>query len=369
MSKRDRENSWAVLPKLYEQWMSEVLDGMPPRERAATCDDCAMLPETGASAQGYGTYFNPETKCCTYLPAIPNFLVGLVLSDRTRALKRGRVLVLERLKKGEAVTPLGFGIPKPYSLLYDHAKGAFGKALRLRCPFFLAQQKGQCGIWPYRTSICATWHCKLDRGARGGRLWSALNNLLCSVERSLALYCALQLDLGEAALASLLPPQVRWHGDVELTEDQLDRAPNPDEHRSMWGDWDGRELELFERCGRLVSDLTWSDVLRIGGPEVSAWSRFARSSYDKLLDHELPAALTMGSYTVIDADAESVQVVGYNEHDPLELPRSLVDVLHYFDGQATTVVLERLASEAQLELDRDLLQLLVDFRILLPAAP
>lgn len=368
MATRDKERLGAALPKLYEPWVNEVLDGLPPREEASTCDDCAMMPETGASPRESTTFFNPETKCCTYLPAIPNFLVGLVLSDRTRALKGGRTLVLERVGSGEAVTPLGFGIPKPYSLLYGHSKGAFGKARRLRCPFYLSKKKGQCGIWPYRTSICATWHCKLDRGARGGRLWSALNNLLCSVERTLALWCALKLELGDDAVARLLPPQVRWQGEVELTEHQLDRTLNPDEQRTTWGEWYGREAELFERCGQLVSGLAWSDVLRIGGPEIAAWSRFARSSYDKLLTHELPAALTMGSFTVVSANDETVHVVGYNENDPLELPRALVDVLHTFDGQETMAALDRISKEAQLELDRDLVQLLVDFRILIPSA-
>jgi hypothetical protein len=60
-------------------------------------------------------------------------------------------------------------------------------------------------------------------------------------------------------------------------------------------------------------------------------------------------------------------VVTYSPYDPLDLPRRLVDVLGYFDGQPTSEVLPRIRRERGLDVQPDLVRRLVDFGVLVPA--
>jgi hypothetical protein len=39
-----------------------------------------MWPGAGSSGAS-ALAFHPETKCCTYIPALPNFLVGRIVED------------------------------------------------------------------------------------------------------------------------------------------------------------------------------------------------------------------------------------------------------------------------------------------------
>ncbi|HYL82493.1 MAG TPA: hypothetical protein VEU07_16870, partial [Candidatus Acidoferrum sp.] len=74
------EKHQSPLPPLYGRWMDDLLPGPIPRETAATCDDCAMWPGPGDQPRS-DFFFLPETKCCTYIPTLPNYLVGRILED------------------------------------------------------------------------------------------------------------------------------------------------------------------------------------------------------------------------------------------------------------------------------------------------
>jgi hypothetical protein len=61
-------------------------------------------------------------------------------------------------------------------------------------------------------------------------------------------------------------------------------------------------------------------------------------------------------------------VATYSAFDPLDLPRLLVDVLHYFDGRPTAQALARIRRDTGVNIRPDLVRRLVDFRVLVPAA-
>ncbi len=201
-----------VLPPLYARWASEFLGGAIPAESAATCNDCAMLSgERGTARPAAAPFFNPDTKCCTYLPVLPNFLVGRMLADDSPEFARGRATLEARLTAGMAVSPRGIGRDAAYDLLYvTRGKSLFGQARSMRCPHYLDEGGGQCGIWRHRAAVCATWFCKYVRGAVGQRFWQALHRQLSAVEGELSVWCARQLG--------------------EL------------------GEWSGREREFFQEC-------------------------------------------------------------------------------------------------------------------------
>jgi hypothetical protein len=333
-----------VLPPLYARWASEFLSGAIPAETAATCNDCAMLCGTPGKVRppAAAPFFDPYTKCCTYLPALPNFLVGRMLEDDSREFAWGRITLEARLAEGIAVTPLGIGRSNAYELLYaTSGKSFFGRDRSMRCPHYLDENGGQCGIWRHRAAVCATWFCKYVRGAVGQRFWQALHRLLSAVERELSSWCARELGVDDAADAG---------------------------RRQAFGDWSGRERRFFQECARLVDALRWRDVERICGPEVRALTKRTREAFDSLRSRAIPRRLRVGSFKVIGPRQRSSIVEGYDGGDRIELPSLVLDALHYFDGSPSTAhALRTIRAETGLTIERDFVRLLVDFEILIPA--
>ena len=109
----------STLPPLYAAWIDELLAGPLPHESEATCEDCAMWSSAGASAEP-DLFFHRDTKCCTYTPEIPNFLVGRILDDPDPALAPGRASVERRIDARIGVTPVGLLRPPVQALLYRH---------------------------------------------------------------------------------------------------------------------------------------------------------------------------------------------------------------------------------------------------------
>lgn len=355
----------STLPPLYAGWIAGLLDGPLPHESEATCESCAMWPPAGAPADA-DLYFHPDTKCCTYVPDLPNFLVGRILDDADPALAPGRASLERRLDGRVGVTPLGLLRPPLQVLLYQHGAAAgFGQATTLRCPHYRADAGGACGIWRHRNGVCSTWFCKHIRGATGQRFWHALEQLLAIVERSLCRWCVLQIGVDADVLARLLPRgSDRESGGAGLDAAGLDGTVSAEAYRAMWGMWQGRERELFRRAAALVDDLAWSDVARLGGASVEAFARVVVHAHRAQADEPLPARLAVGAFQTIVTGRERVRVVTYSPYDPLELPRRLVDVLPYFDGRPTVEALRRIQNERGVNVQPDLVRRLVDFGVL-----
>jgi hypothetical protein len=117
----------ASLPPLYAKWMASLLGGPAPSGTRATSADCAMCAPEEA-AEPATLYFSPRTKCCTYQPALANFLVGQALEDKDLAFSAGRATLERRIAGVIGVTPLGLETPAKYELLYRHGSVGFGRA-------------------------------------------------------------------------------------------------------------------------------------------------------------------------------------------------------------------------------------------------
>ena len=352
------------LPPLYENWATELLGSPIPPETEAICRDCVMIAGREEVGVADLTFFDSTTRCCTYLPELPNFLVGPILADADPRMALGRRSVEARLGRRVAVTPLGLGQPAVYALLYSNAKNGFGASHALRCCHHL--DDGSCGIWAHRMSVCATWFCKYSRGTVGLRFWRALQVLLLNVEKDLAKWCLLKLQLDMRALARLFPSTDPASSSRTLDRYQLDERVDPEQHAAIWGEWAGREREFFEECGRHVKQLGWREVLAICGPEVQISAQLVRDTFAALLSRELPARLRTGDFHVHRATPEATLVISYNGYDPLCLRGRLMEALPYFDGRPVGEVLRKIAREKKLRLDRDLILKLVDFSILVP---
>ncbi len=351
------------LPPLYARWAADMNLDLAP-EPLATCDACVML-RPAADARPEGVYFDEATKCCTYQPALPNFLVGRILADRQAPADRGREVLLRRLAHREGVTPLGVepsAVMRDLYLATTHA-GTFGRTPELVCPHFAPGATHNCGIWRHRNATCATWHCKHARGATGWRAWRRLRELLALVEARLARWCAVEVGLGLEGLANLLALS-------DASGRPEERAPSTPEraYKQAWGPWAGREVDFFEACAERVGQLGWEDVVRVCGADAAlglALCRHAAAAVTTTLTSTLRAA----DFELGPADSHGAQAVsGYSPYDPLVLPAELVAALRAFDGRPTAEVLAEL-ERGGLSLDDGLVSALVDFDLLLPEEP
>ena len=359
----------ASLPELYSRWLRELFPGPIPAETHATCDACVMLPSAGQiltqTPDARTFYFNPSTKCCTYVPQLHNFLVGQILLDDDPAFAPGRSSVESRLAARLGISPLGLAPPSSYSLQYEHGTLAFGRSRAMRCPHYL-DEGGRCGVWKYRESTCCTWFCKYVRGAVGQNFWrEALHPLLQTVEHQLAMWCLVELEFDAEPLEALLDASARSDAADPLKPEELDGRVEPAEYARLWGRWRGREADLYRECARLVSPLSWAQVLAIGGAEVQARARVATRAHARLMDSSIPARLAAGSVQLVQIGPEITRVASYsNELDPLDVPTPLLFALRYFDGRLTQDALREIKQNEGITLQEDLVRKLVDFSVL-----
>jgi hypothetical protein len=350
------------LPDLYQRWLTALLPGPIPRETNATCGDCAMCQTGDGDATPSDTQFDRDTKCCTYLPDIHNFLVGAALVDDDPAAATGRASLETRIRQSVAVTPLGLSMPASYKVLYDSDRQLFGRAPSLRCPHYVNANGGMCGIWKFRNSVCSTWFCKHVRGDVGASFWHDVRALLSTIEQELSVWCLLELGLDtplmRRIIASINAPATARVG-AELIASRREEY-----QREMWGAWYGREAELYRACAQHVSALSWEDVCTIGGPVARARRTVLLRAYDALTSRELPPRLEAAPLSRRPATAANVQVSTYSPHDPLLVAHELLGVLHHFDGRPTSRVLAEVEASEGIVLEEPLVQRLVDFRVL-----
>ena len=352
---------------LHGRWLEAALGGKAPSEPHATCENCAMLPVPGrADGHRDAVFFNPKTKCCTYLPLLPNFLVGAILADGAPDMAEGRARVLERIGKKLGVTPLWVGAGGAYSLMYDHGDGAFGHSEAMRCPYYLEDRiGGGCGIWRHRNSICMTWFCKHERGAPAKRFWDSAKELLMAVEENLAIHCLVTLGFGDAALRANFPFKVPKSQRTETVKgDELDGTVSPERYAALWGSWSGREQELYLQCDGIVRDMEWKGVERIGGANVALLARLARAAYRAATSVALPERLEIGEVNVIGMGRETVHLATYSVYDPVDAPAALLPVLPAFDGSRVPDALRAIEKDHGLVLSLELVRKLVDYGLL-----
>jgi Fe-S-cluster containining protein len=337
----------SILPPLYTGWISELLRGPIPEETQATCQDCVMCDRNGRNKSEI--VFNPETKCCTFNPQLPNFLVGRILSDDSQAAKSA---METQLLQGIA-TPLGVDPPRWYTAQYKDNPENFGIDTKLLCPFYLPEANGVCSIRNHRNSRCATFFCKFNRGSVGVIFWKYMDQLLSRIEKLLSRWCVLQLNPGEKAIEELFPPP--------MTE--IDYS-NPSR---LWGKWFGKEKEFYKECSKLVDPLSWDDVSRICGADIEVMAHVTLISYRRLISDEIPAYLKVASWKKIKLVAPDVyRIWTYNRYDPFDVSREVFDALHLF-GENNSVG-EALQKNPSV-LNEDLLRQLSDRGILEVSEP
>jgi hypothetical protein len=359
----NNDASAIALPYVYGKWVGQLLEDSIPQELAATCDSCAMCFHEEDKPVRQGFYFNPAIKCCTYCPELPNFLVGAILSNEAGDNASGRVSVTRRLTAGVGVTPLGVFPSPSFTLLYRNSPAAFGRSQSLSCPYY-ETQTGRCGIWQYRAPPCATWFCKHNRGAVGRNFWRELNLLLMDIQQSVAVWCMARLDVDIEAMHTVLNEFQTSDTEFNISSDILDGAAEESRQRSVWGSWYGRQQEYYQRCARLVESLEWQNIQEVCGPEVQVRAQIVKVLHRKLTSSDFPTRLRVGGYQVVDTSEDYVRVTTYSPYDPLDIPKSAMDALAYFDGRPLTEAVTEITAELNMPINSKALCALLDFGVL-----
>ena len=341
-----------ALPPLYRDLLGDPFREEVPPESKATCASCAMLEGACGAAvppvDGRSRFFRPDTKCCTFHPRLPNYLVGAVLASSDPATAEGRRRIAARVASRVGVTPEWLHPPRTFTMLYDGARGAFGRAAGLRCPFY-AGETGGCTIWAHRDAVCSTYFCKYAAGADGRRLWTAVKELLSLVE----------IQLARGALLELAPelldrePGTRPGPSGPLGPEDIDGAPPPEaEYTAAWGRWIGREVELFLACDRWVRARTAADVDALLGLD----GRIARRAIGKALEavrsEVLPDVLRLDPGTTVAWLPDGSVALGrYSELEAVALPGEAYRLLARFTGEEpVAVVRARLRAQEHADL-------------------
>tara|TARA_B100001750_G_scaffold98045_1_gene77653 strand:+ start:1323 stop:2357 length:1035 start_codon:yes stop_codon:yes gene_type:complete len=340
----DSTDSLAALPPMARSWVRAALDpSRVPRERRADCSACPMVDEAEKS-------FLSDVRCCTYEPVLANFQVGAYFREGSSWLEAGRRRLSARIAARAGVTPLGIDRPPAYPLWLAADESRFGRDASLRCGYLDASDEShRCTVHEARNAVCATWFCKHERGAVGGRFWLAMRAFLAAAETALAHHCLTELAVSPEALLALT-----------LEQDQPYQEPPAALYAALWGEHRFREQHFYAACHELVSAMPAERVLELGGPVVDRHRRALLAAATRLEDPSVPEQVVLGPRLDRTERGDHVALRPYRDSDPLVLERStLVDVAAC-DGRS--------GIDAERTLGARRLRVLLDHEVLVPGA-
>jgi Fe-S-cluster containining protein len=358
-----------TLPALYARLFPPFFQQEIPAETKATCGSCAMAEGACRNAaepiDGASRLFRPDTKCCTFHPRLPNYLVGAILSDESADMAEGRRRIAERIDSRIGATPLWLRPPPKYDLLYNSASRAFGRAESLLCPYY-ERDAGSCSIWRHREAVCSTFYCKFVAGADGRAFWVSLKNYLSLAE----------IQLARHAVWKLHPDHIlsgRYRDEASsapLTAEDLDDRPPPaDALAKTWGRWAGREAEYYRACYEAVRSLDAADLTRMMGLDGELDLAVLEQRRGAAVAPVLPKRLRFNAEATVKWMKDgSVALGAFSQYDAIALPGEAYALLVMFTGEETVdAVRQRMRMVKRADLDDEVLLALYRHRILTEA--
>jgi len=226
-----------LVPGVWRHFFpEEFLHFKFPDERFANCSRCPMVVSDG---------FNPIYKCCTHIPRVPNFLLGLALLDKEAAP------LIERMIENGFATPEGTVVTpgQARAALAQNAAGNFGKKLDAKCDF-LDKKTGRCGIYLYRNSVCSTFFCKSDLDSSGVEFWERVQGMAGQIETALSQWAMVHVGIDvESYFKRFDELSLNMISDTESSWNWSEH-----ERGVLWGEWQGREKEFYIRCAEIFKE-------------------------------------------------------------------------------------------------------------------
>jgi hypothetical protein len=342
-----------MLPPIYQPLFDAFFDRPKIEETRATCDNCAMCNQGDAASPVAMEYFRPDTKCCTYFPQLPNYLVGAILSDPSPDSEEGKRRIREQIRGRMGATPHYLSRPRKMSLILQNYSAGFGRAQSLRCPYFdLENPEKSCTIWRHRETICMTYYCKYVGGQRGFDFWVSFKNYLGYVQRKLVKVAANAVD------ENVVEP--KFSGSELTLEDIEDLPPKDTDYARWWGTWVGREEEFYVKCHEWLKSTT-AEEFAVNIDKDEHGKRYFEdviAKYEKHQSKLLPANLVRNGRMREAHVGDKVVVTTYHRYDSFALDKDLYEVVGLFRADETLEQnIARLKAEG-IELAPDLIEYL-----------
>ena len=302
-----------ILPPLYAKWMIELLPDRVQSESLADCANCPMCH--GELETELDITFEPWSKCCTYIPELPNFLVGRVLNNQKDKSNSVISTIGERIKTRAAVTPKGIAILASDKKRYKEStsKNRFGRTGNsYRCPYYV-ESDGLCGIYESRPAACSTWFCKYRRGFWGQRFWESIRRVLVEIEKSLSSWCMLGLNV--KALNYLA-----FNNNEPIAGALAAGSIDVDLYRHIWGQFAGTEKSFYIECANWVEQLSWSDVLDITGSNVRFQAAVACEAQRQMDEENFPEEVNINSHQAVSTKTGMMRIRGYSAYHLFDFP-------------------------------------------------
>jgi len=343
------------LPALYQRWVTELLPAGIPRERNASCLDCAMCTHHAARLDSGMGYYNRATKCCTYFPDLPNFLVGrAAANDNPGGAALRSIIEDERDVRGTATMRAVQPNAKWATVYAHHHKDGFGRDPEMLCPYAIEKDSETgplCGIWQERNSVCSTWFCKHERGITGTRFWRTVQGFFSSLEWGLSWWAIGEVLEHPEAVISVGQPKVNDLNRITLKRD-------------AWAHWPGSRMDFYRACADRVDALSALDAIAVTGMDARLFHLELVTRFDELRADGVPERLRTAPYNILSQDERRGTLQALTCTEPLQAPALLLPLLRYFDGRPTADVLEAIREDTRIRLDSGLVRRLYDFGIL-----
>ncbi len=263
------------VPRLYEGLLPKDLLQMDPQETKATCDSCIMARPKNSGE----IFYEPDLKCCTFYPFLPNYVVGAILSDESGAAPGVVESIRGKIKNREYVLPIGLVAPPSYQVPFNHRKkNEFGRREDWLCPYF-NREKQNCGIWRHRGAVCTSFYCKSSFGQAGIQYWNELANYLTYVEMAVMEEALVMLDFSPRQISDLLGYLNRQ----EATKTELrSRRMLEKKARGLWnGYYDDQEV-FFRKCFLIARELDRKSFKELLGEPGQQLESRLRKAFDKI---------------------------------------------------------------------------------------
>lgn len=276
-----------LVPGIWKYFFPDDLENFRfPDERFASCGSCPMVASSG--------YVTPH-KCCTHIPRVPNFLLGMALQDDASQQNiRQAIAGGFALPEGIVITPM-----QSQATLEQNAAGMFGRDKKVKCNF-LDLSTGGCGIYKYRNATCSTFFCKNNFGNEGAAFWEHVQAAAGQIEYALSWWCMREVGLA--------PDEYLQRFDdlsTALVAGKLNSWEWPEEaRRVLWQDWFGREEEYFRACATAVhaqKDRLYEIACQVPLKRPDLFEHTFRSILNKSLRDELDLDSPQGTPEAIES--------------------------------------------------------------------
>jgi hypothetical protein len=348
------------VPAFYHRFLPPFFEMEIPAEVFTKCGSCPM---TAASREEMdheiSKPFAPDTKCCTFIPRIPNYFAGAVFTDPE--METGRELLRSRIREKRGIFTQGIYPDKKYRLLYEYGrKNGFGKSSLLRCPYYV-QGEFNCSLWKYRESICATWFCKYLGGEAGRDFWNEMRDLFKGIQEKLTIHAIQEMGL------TVVPP---FGDDEHLTYEDLDDLPmNRKEYQLRWQKWEGREEDFYINCFELMVGIQKVEFNQILGQDYVNQLKVLEEKYHRMVtiperlkvnpdykfEELIPGKYRLKLNSYIDRNDTMITYA-------FDVPRIVID--GFRDHKKTDRVLKELSEEYGVDLGKDMVIALYQHGIL-----